>query len=179
MNNFKIGDRVRDKRNGLTAKVIDTDHFLVNVKYNNGLVDFNVNENHLTIVEPSLDTLLVGDIVVEDVVYGNGNPKEYEVIEVGINSCLLDDGTWRLIKDLHAEYYTVKGQPAQRELTKEESKTITLDGVEYILTPKQKNMEESKCKCCEGTGVQINKDLIKVICPCCNGTGLPNGTITC
>jgi len=37
---------------------------------------------------------------------------------------------------------------------------------------------ESKCKCCEGTGIQINKDLLKVICPCCNGTGLPHGTVT-
>jgi len=27
------------------------------------------------------------------------------------------------------------------------------------------------CKCCGGTGTQINKDGIRIKCPCCNGTG--------
>ena len=122
MTNFKIGDRVKDERNGLTARVFSLREKseLAEITYNNGCIGM-VNFSDLTLAEPSLDTLLVGDIVVEDMVYGNGNPKEFTVVEVGVNSCLLDDGTWKLIKDLHAEYYTVKGQPTQRELTKEEA----------------------------------------------------------
>ena len=27
------------------------------------------------------------------------------------------------------------------------------------------------CKCCDGSGIQINKDALKVLCPCCGGTG--------
>lgn len=27
------------------------------------------------------------------------------------------------------------------------------------------------CKCCYGTGVQTNKDGLRIKCPCCGGTG--------
>jgi len=32
-------------------------------------------------------------------------------------------------------------------------------------------MESVKCRCCDGTGVQVNKDGLRVICPCCLGSG--------
>lgn len=30
---------------------------------------------------------------------------------------------------------------------------------------------ETKCKCCEGKGIQRKLDGINIICPCCNGDG--------
>lgn len=30
---------------------------------------------------------------------------------------------------------------------------------------------KENCKCCNGTGVQVNKDGLTVKCPCCSGTG--------
>ena len=40
----------------------------------------------------------------------------------------------------------------------------TLDNIEEKIKDKQ-------CKCCNGEGTQLNKDLLKVVCPACKGEG--------
>lgn len=32
-------------------------------------------------------------------------------------------------------------------------------------------LEDAKCKCCQGTGIQKNKDMLNVYCPACRGSG--------
>ena len=34
------------------------------------------------------------------------------------------------------------------------------------------------CKCCKGSGTQINKDALIVLCPCCGGTGNDSTKVT-
>lgn len=127
MTNFKIGDRVKDSWSGLTARVVagqeQTGQDHVHIVFNNGCVD-SVDDSTITLVEPSLDTLLVGD----ELIYRGDSDLPIKVLEVGVQTCLISYAgsshhlakQWRTFEELKKDY-TVKGQPIQRELTKEEA----------------------------------------------------------
>ena len=121
MSEFKIGSRVRVKCSddiypGFIGKIIDDDdEYSWVVLFNNGQQSW-CDDYELEHVAPSLETMIIGDIVVNDI----GN--EAKVLEVGVNSFLRSywDGfnkaadSWHTFAEAKKLGWKVKGQVEEK-----------------------------------------------------------------
>lgn len=132
MSEMKIGSRVRvidesscfDGLVGRIAREYDGGYDWV-VLFNNGQNDY-FREISLKLVEPSFQTLLVGDIIINEI------EGEAKVLEVGVNTFVMSQwdnfdiaGSSHTFKEAEIYYWTVKGQTEEKMITLPNGKEVS------------------------------------------------------
>ena len=131
MSEMKIGSRVRviDESScfdGLVGRITrECGGYDWVVLFNNGQNDY-FRESDLKLVEPSFQTLLVGDIIINEI------EGEAKVLEVGVNTFIRSEwgnfdtaGCSHTFKEAENEGWIVKGQTEEKMITLPNGKEVS------------------------------------------------------